>query len=45
VIPESDIIAFYKLTNPYVVEHRVRAFIRKFRKIEAFIRKYDQTHV
>ena len=42
--PEPDIIALYNMTNPHIQPHRLQTFIKKFRKIEAFIREWDLNH-
>jgi len=42
MIPEEVIREFYMLTNPYPIANRFHSYLKKFRKIEQFIK--DQRH-
>jgi len=41
-IPEKDIYVLYTIKNKSPIQNRFISFLKKFRKIEQFIREYDK---
>jgi hypothetical protein len=44
LIPENDVFVFYTIKATTPMPNRFHTFLKKFRKIEQFIREYDKNH-